>query len=295
MQGIVRVDRQLIQPAGPLLGGNLALTTIHRVGFAHPGDVGRRLFRFNAGATFRNNWQVATALGFDFPRVDELETRGGPLFPRPYAGFVQANLSTNAGAPVWATWNNQVDREAEAWRWSSRLTTSAALFDRWTLSLLTGWRANRDDPLFVDTIRDQGPPQHIVGDLDFNELELRLNSTVGLTRVLTLQVFAQLLRAVGRYRRFTELVEEPDGDLRFEDSDYPGVLDFVRLSLATNTVLRWDLGGGTAALIAYRAESLLDRAGDAAPFSVRESFDDLYGQGIAHLLLVKISYAWDAL
>ncbi|HWM86735.1 MAG TPA: hypothetical protein VNO33_12875, partial [Kofleriaceae bacterium] len=127
------------------------------------------------------------------------------------------------------------------------------------------------------------------------EVEVRLNTTVGINRALTLQVFAQVLRAVGQYERFRELVEQPDGDVGFEDSDFLGGLDFVRLSLSTNAVLRWDLGGGTAALLAYRAQSLINSSGDAAPFSVRESFDELYGQGLAQRLLVKISYAWDAL
>ncbi|HYU14723.1 MAG TPA: DUF5916 domain-containing protein [Candidatus Acidoferrum sp.] len=295
MQGVVRVDRQLVKPWGPLLRGNLALTTIHALGLAEPDQVQRRFVRFNAGATARNNWQLSTALGYDFPRVDPLETRGGPLFPRPRAATLLGDLQTSAAEPVWATWHNQVEHEGEAWRWTTQLTSSAALFDRWTVSLMTGWRANRGDPFFIDTIRNQGPPQTVVGDLDFNELELRLNSALGLSRVLTLQAFIQVLRAVGRYQRFRELEEGASGEVGFVDSDFPGGLDFVRLSLATNTVLRWDLGGGTAALLAYRAESLLSSAGDAAPFSVRESFDRLVGQGLAQQLLVKISYAWDAL
>jgi hypothetical protein len=295
MQAVARVDRQLIRPWGPFLSAFVALTTIQQIGFASPDQVQRRFFRFNAGGTFRNNLALNTAVGYELPRVDELETRGGPLFPRPHGGFVQADLLTSTARPVWFIWSNQGDREGRAWRWRSQLTSAAALFDRWTVSLLTGWRGNRRDPLFVDTIRNQGPPQYVVGDLDFDELELRLNTTLGINRVLTLQIFGQLLRAVGHYRRFRDLVEQPDGDVEFEDSTFLGGRDFVRLTLSTNTVLRWDLGGGTAALLAYRAESLLDRSGDAAPFSVRESFDDLYGQGLAQRLLVKISYAWDAL
>ena len=295
MQAVARVDRQLIKPWGAFLSAFVALTTIQQLGFANPDQVQRRFFRFNAGGTFRNNWQLNTALGYDFPRVDELETRGGPLFPRPRVLLVSGDLLTSTAKPVWATWTNQVEREGDAWRWTTRVTTSAALLDRWTVSLLTGWRANRGAPLFIDTIRNQGPPQYVVGDLDFDEVEVRLNTTVGINRALTLQVFAQVLRAVGQYERFRELVEQPDGDVGFEDSDFLGGLDFVRLSLSTNAVLRWDLGGGTAALLAYRAQSLINSSGDAAPFSVRESFDELYGQGLAQRLLVKISYAWDAL
>jgi hypothetical protein len=295
MEGVARVDRQLLRPWGPFLGGSLALTTIQQIGFAHPDRVQRRLFRFNAAGTFRNNWQLSTALGYEAPRSDELETRGGPLFPRPRGGFAQADLLTSTSRPYWVTWSNEVDVEGDAWRWRSQLTQAAALLDRWTVSLLTGWRANRGDPFFIDTIRNMGPPQYVVGDLDFDELELRLNTTLGLNRVLTLQVFGQLLRAVGHYQRFRDLVEEPDGDVHFDDSNFLGGVDFVRLSLSSNTVLRWDLGGGTAALIGYRIESLLSRSGDAAPFSVRESFDQLYSQGLAQTVLVKISYAWDAL
>jgi hypothetical protein len=294
MQGVARVDRQLVRPWGPLIRGNLALTTIQQLGLSEPDQVQRRFFRFNAGATARNNWQLSTAFGYDLPRVDVVETRGGPPFPRPRAFRLVGDLQTSTSRAVWATWQNQIDHEGDAWRWSSQLTSSAVLLDRLTLSVLVGWRGNRGDPLFVQTIRDQGPPQHIVGDLDLDQAELRLTSTLGLDRVVTLQVFGQLLRAVGHYRRFRELVEEPGGDVDFTDSDFPGGLDFVRLSLSTNTVLRWDLGGGTAALVAYRAESLLTRSGDAAPFSVREGFDDLYSQGLAQRLLVKISYAWDA-
>jgi Domain of unknown function (DUF5916)/Carbohydrate family 9 binding domain-like len=295
MRGVVRVDRQLVRPWGPLLSGNLALTTIQQARFAEPDQVQRRFFRFNAGGTLRNNWQISTALGYEFPRLDDLETRGGPLFPRPRGYVVVGDLSTDPSKPVWATWHNQLDREGSAWRWVSQLTSSAALLDRWTVSILTGWRANRGDPFYIDTIRSQGPPQYIVGDLDFNEAELRASSTLGINRKLTLQVFAQLLRAVGHYVRFRELMQGPGGDVSFAESDFTGGIDFVRLSLSTNTVLRWDLGGGTAALLAYRAESLLDSTGDAAPFSVREGFDELYGQGLVQQLLLKISYAWDAL
>lgn len=295
MEGVVRVDRQLVRPWGPLSRGNIAFTTIHQLGFAEPDQVQRRFFRLSGGATTLDNWQAGLELGVELPRADVLETRGGPVFPRPAALRLVGDLQSSASRPVWATWHNQADREGDATRWLSQLTGSALFADRLTMSLLAGWRANRRDPFFVDAIRDQGLPRFIVGDLDFDELELRTTSTYGIRRELTLQLYAQLLRAVGHYHRFRELIEAPDGDVGFEPSSFGGGIDFVRLSLATNTVLRWDLGGGTAALVAYRAESLLASSGDAAPFSVREGFDQLRGQGLAQTLFVKISYAWDAL
>jgi hypothetical protein len=295
MQAVLRVDRQLVAPWGMLQRGNVALTTIQAHGFADPRQVQRRFFRLNAGGTTRRNLVLETTFGVDLPRVDPIETRGGPLFPRPRALRSTAELRTSASRPVWATWTSQLDLEERAWSASSQLTGSALALDRWTISVLLGWRVNRGTTFYVDTIRDQGLPRFIAGDLDFDEQEVRVTSTLGLTRHLTLQTFAQALRAIGHYRRYRELIEDAGGSVRFADTEYAGGLDFARLGITSNTVLRYEVGGGTAVVVGYRASASLARTGDAAPFALREGLDRLSNERFVQQLLLKISYAWDAL
>jgi hypothetical protein len=137
----------------------------------------------------------------------------------------------------------------------------------------------------------------MIGDLDFEEFEARLTGSLGITRTLTLQTFVQVLWAKGHYQRFYELVQSSGANPSFVETDYllGEERDFVRASLSSNTVLRWDLGAGTAALLAYRLEGALSRAGSSAPFSFRESFNGLLGRGFSQRLLLKVSYAWSTL
>ena len=296
--GVFRVDRQLTKPLGPFRSGGFALTTLQSVRFADFTQPLQRRFRFDAYTTLQSNWRLSTALGYNAPVVDELETRGGPVFPRPHQIRWDLRVGTDASRVAWSEWRNRVEWEGGGFRLRSNLTTSAVILDRLVMALQLGWRGNRTIPRYITTVEDRGAPQYIIGDLDYNEFQIQLTATLGITRKLTLQTFAQLLWGVGHYARYRELVRNENGDMALVHSNYllgAPEEDFVRASFSANTVLRFDLGGGTAALLSYRVVGALSVSGSSSPFDFDESFFALSQRGFQQRLLLKISYAWSAL
>jgi hypothetical protein len=163
------------------------------------------------------------------------------------------------------------------------------ILGRLSLTLGVGWRQQRNLERWVETVETNDSSRYIFGELDQDELEIRLGGTLGLHRRLTLQVFSQLLHSVGSHDNHRELVG--DGVLRRTATDHQG--DFSTLRLTVNAALRWEIDGATAAHLVYKLGGAMDRDGERPSFDLGGSLAQLAHRPQTHLLLFKISHGFD--
>jgi len=147
----------------------------------------------------------------------------------------------------------------------------------------SGWRAR-----WVDVAADpvDGTPLYLFADLRAPVLSLTLRQQVVLSRRLTLQAYAQLFTAYGRYGAFYEAAR---GDGRIELSDlrprarpvatdasdpfaFVADPDFRTGALALNAVLRWEYRLGSTLFLVYtrgQTEPEWDGGDGPAPRTLR--------------------------
>jgi hypothetical protein len=93
------------------------------------------------------------------------------------------------------------------------------------------------------------------GDLLSRSLTVKLRQEVLVTRDLSLQVYAELFSALGRYKAYYTAPEPPDARLflrELEPTPAPAeALDFRLTSLRANAVLRWEYRPGSTLFVVY--------------------------------------------
>lgn len=242
-----------------------------------------------------NLWGWWAVIGHRMVTLDDRETRGGPVYPRPRElyGWIGGETNTARRLVLETTFFGSRERDALA-LWLD-VYLRAALWDRLSLTLYTRWRRVRDFPRWVETLERAGDrDRHLFGDLDQDELEIKLSAVLGLHRSLTLQLFGQLLRSVGTHGGFQELVLLDDGQTTLTPTSLVPDGDYSTLTLVLNAVLRWDLGGGAAAYLVYKMEGALDQEGRPVRrgLALGGALEELWDHQQGHLLLFKLSYGW---
>lgn len=238
-------------------------------------------------------WGIWTGVGHRFQTLDDRETRGGPAYERPWEVYGWFGGETDTARRLILDGTLVVAREDQAISTSLDGNVRLALWDRLSLVLYARWRRTRDYPRWVETVEGASRDRYIFGDLDHDELELKLTATLGLHRDLTLQLFAQLLRSVGTHARYRELQLLDDGATTLGATSRDSDADFASLSLIGNAILRWDLGGGAAAYLVYKLEGWVERDGRPVAFDLGDSLRELGRTDQTQLLLLKASYGWD--
>ena len=285
---------RLPQPWGGLR--ELYISLWGRYGFRHddPSVSFDRRVELTSWIMFNNHWEMWAGGGYRFITLDDQETRGGPHYPRPGEAYGWLGGKTNTSRKLYAESTVQVwVEDATPSMWAD-LSANAALLDRLTLSMMVRYHMRRDRPRWVTSVDGDGGTRHIFGDLDSDEVELKLSGVLGITRAVTISLFGQLLYSVGTYDGYRQLLPLHDGSSLLGPTSYDADADFVRLSMLLNAILRWDLGGGAAAYLVYKLSATLDRDGaNEASFDPSRDMGALFDQNQGHLLLTKLSYGWD--
>ena len=243
-------------------------------------------------AKLKGLWGIWGGVGHRLFTLDDRETRGGPVYPRPREvyGWVGGETDTSRRLVLEATC--LVAAEGDSLKLKLEGYVRAALWDRLSLTLYWRWLRMRDFPRWLETVDEAGERvRYIFGDLDQDELELRLSALLGLRHDLSLTLFSQLLHSAGAHDHFRELYLLDDGSTTLGPTSRTAEADFTDLSLILNAILRWDLGGGAAAYLVYKLAADLSREGaEAAGFDLSGSLSGLWDRDQTHLLLVKASY-----
>ena len=292
MQGIV----QHRMPAPWKFLRELHVSLWGMYGFNHtdPRLAFARILEVNSWAQFRNHWEFWGGGGYRFWTLDDRETRGGLPYPRPPEGYFWVGGKTNTSSQVYLDVTYVFASQDEGLHHSIQAALQMALFDRLNCTLFAKYRNTRGYARWVDTVSGFGRDRYIFGDLQQDELDLRLSALLGISRVLTFQVFAQLLYSVATYGdQYLELYPLDDGSGALGPTSYDAQADFASLTMQASAVLRWDLGGGAAAYLVYKMTGELSRDGRPISFDLEDDLSEMADEEQLHLLLLKVSYGWD--
>lgn len=218
------------------------------------------------------------------------------------------------------------------WSASDRLSLDANLSGEWEASLLawssnetflrtdTGWLIGLESgqPLGTDPadyaafddgdalgtilagVEPIGPDQYwvpVFGDRDSRALDLTVRSTYTFTPNLSIQLYAQLFTAEGRYDAM-RILRTRDALAPFDA--FPKRDEFALSSLQSNLVLRWEYRPGSTLYAVWthgrRQEDVLNPLGPWGPSPYDRSLGDQIGDTFAifpeNVFLLKLSYAF---
>ena len=287
------LERRLASPWRFLRDGGVGVWTQHGFNHTDPSLVFERRLELWTWFKFNNLWGLWTGAGQLWPALDDRETRGGPPYPRPAETFCWLGGETDTSARV-VFWSTAVFVAAAGQAFWVDGNLQANLLSRLNLQLYARWRMDRGATRWIETLERPSRDVYLFGDMDREELELKLSALLGLHRLVTLQVFSQLLFSVGRYDSLRALQTLADGSTALGPTAEQTDGDFATTRLIVNAILRWDLGAGTAAYLVYKLDGALDEEG--APVT---SFDPVGALGRlgreeqTHLLLLKLSYGFE--
>ena len=265
-------------------------------GFKHsdPEIVIDRLVELNTFAQFSNHWEIWTGGGFRFDVLDDRETRGGLVYPKAGEGWFWFGAKTDSTRQVYAEATYIYAQQDDGVYHEVNGAINAALWDRLNCTLFFKYHKGWGYPRWVETVTGSGRDQYIFGDLNLEGIDVRLSALLGITHLITFQVFVQLLYTIGTYDSYQELYPLDDGAGALAPTPYDAAADFTALTLQANAVLRWDLGAGAAAYLVYKLSGDLSRSGgEVKGFNIGPDVEDLLDEEQSHLLQVKLSYGWD--
>lgn len=283
-------------PAPWLIFREMDLTLWGQYGFNHtsPELSFERRVEAAAYAMFTNKWHIWTGVGHRFFTLDDRETRGGPAYPRPAQTYCWLGGQTDSSQRVSLELTMIYAREATSDEFHVDNNLRVALWDRLSASLFLRYRYQHDSTRWIQTLDRPGRPRYIFGDLDRNELDLRLQGMLGITHAFTLQVFGQILYSTGMYEdSYRELYPLDDGTAVLGSTSYDADADYASLTLLFNAILRWDLGSGAAAYLVYKLAGSLSEDGRPISFDLGQALDGLGDDKQSHMLLLKASYGWN--
>ena len=271
---------RMARPRGPLRESWVRVFTSDGVdydGFAVDRTIGAE---FEEVLTNRTSLSLTGT--YSLAARDNFETRGGPAYLRPASWGVDGGLSTDHSRRVVLGVGGYVRVEEDSPAGGPYVEVTLTPWDRFSIAPRLGYQRTRDRPRWVETVGDH----FVFGDLDFDQLEARLRSSLSFTRDFTLQLFAQYLHARGRHDDFRELVA-PDVLSPFA---YSGTPDFQTTSLLCNTVLRWEYLPMSAAYLVWTHRASL--SGDDPAFAPLDSAQDAFRTRGDDVVLLKLNYLW---
>lgn len=233
--------------------------------------------------TGRNDIREITETGvpYERPPYQYLECVGSTDKNRALSLTVDAYIGYVSASALLPSKSGGGGTVSLTWRPTPRLETQ-----------LTGEAiTNLDGPRYIGTSGDG----YLFGQLDPHGLSLTLRQLLVLTPRLTLQAYAQLFSAYGRYGPFFEGAPGPDGRIRLVDlhpTETSIDPNFHESALNLNVVLRWEYQLGSTLFFVYsRAQSELP------PNQGSALVTQLYPQQLllgptTDTVLVKWSHQW---
>ena len=287
------LERRLEAPWSILRDGGVGIWTQHGFNHSDPSLVFERRSELWTWGRFKNLMGIWTGVGHLFDALDDRETRGGPAYPRPADLYTWLGGESDSSRPiVFQSTASYSSGSGQTFMIDGSLR--ANLFSRLNLSLWARYRLDRDRTRWVETLARPARDRYLFADLDRDELEIKLSGLLCLHRLVTLQVFGQLLHSVGRHDSVRELYTLADGKTLLGPTAETAETDFATTRLILNAILRWDLGAGTAACLVYKMDGALDEQGDAVTsFDAGRALSRLGDAEQTHLLLLKVSYGFN--
>lgn len=165
---------------------------------------------YGAFATLRNNHQIGLRGQTTAPTLSTTALRGGPA--------LRTNGSTDIAASYETDGRNAFQVEVAGWLRTTFGTRGHSMglrselryrpSQRASISLEPGFRTGLDTDQYVGTLRPDGTPRYLFGQIRRRTLSITTEARYAFTPEMTLEVYAQPFVASGDYRQFAE-VDDP--------------------------------------------------------------------------------------
>jgi hypothetical protein len=237
---------------------------------------------------FTNFWNVYWNVFHNPPKLDDLDTRGGPPILKP----VNTNMSFGFGTDSRKRWglftNAGASREGAGWSMFVGPTLRLQPSARVQASISANYNAALDQAQWIENsdADSDGTTDHVYGRLRRNVVNITGRATYAFSPDMTLEAFLQPFVAVGDYADVGKLARPRSLD--FEPVTLEDDPDFNRKSLRGTVVLRWEYVRGSALFFVWNLST-----SDTSRPGVFSPGRDLAGAFRApgtNVLAVKINY-----
>lgn len=285
--------------------------------FNYDGDLIANGFYGNASIDFTNDRYIYTYGGPFFERLDDRNTRGGPLVRRPAGMDLGGGYGLAGRGKLFYEMDIGLSENSEGGR-ERAYTGMVGLRPRPNLKveLRPTFASTREHAQYVTTIGDETAVdtyggRYVFATLDQKTLEIGTRVDWTFTSKLSLQLYVQPFIASGNYHGYKELerprsmdyaaygidrgtIDQSDGVLIDPDGTGPAASfsfdnpDFNFRSLRGSAVARWEFRPGSALYVVWsenREDS--ETVGDFRP---RRDFSGLASGESEDVFMIKMSY-----
>jgi hypothetical protein len=238
---------------------------------------------------FNNFWYLYFNYFYNFGRLDDLDSRGGPPIVRPKSDNINVGVGTDS-RKRWNLFTNVAFGRAVGDGWygfvapnlrlqpSSRLQASIGASYNWAMDAAQ-WIENTDAD-------GDGTEDNVYGRLRRNVVNITGRATYAFSRDMTLEAFLQPFVAVGDYSNIGKLARP--SSFEFAPVALDDNPDFNRKSLRSTVVLRWEyLRGSTLFFVWNLSTSDESRPGT---FSPARDLRSAFSAAGTNVLAIKINY-----
>ncbi|MBW3628873.1 MAG: carbohydrate binding family 9 domain-containing protein [Gemmatimonadetes bacterium] len=238
-------------------------------------------------------WGFDASLGYNFERIDDRLTRGGPLAIRPASYMGRLSLESDPRKPIGGELDfGFLGDEGGSWARSVELTLDINTSPTWNLSLGPSYTKIHQDAQYVTSINDPAMTatfgrRYVFAPLDQTELGVVTRFNYTFNPDLTFELYAQPLVSNGEYRAPTFLARPRS----YEFEPYSGKApdrSFTTRSLRGNAVLRWEYRPGSTLYLVWQQERLNDEL--LSDFDIGGASRSLFDAPASNVLVLKASY-----
>ncbi len=266
-----------------------ALTCLSTYRWNWDGEPTSKILEFEPAWEFRNFWYAKLNFAHEFPAYDDPNRGIVGLYRRPVQNRFTAMLETDPRQSLvvisttgYTTGANGMNTIYTSLECTARLSSSIECVP--SLTVLS----TRNETAWPISFYTAGG-KNLFGTRDVDQFDMSMRGTVTFTRTVSLQFFAQVFLAKGRYDDFSELAS-PDRLVPYAYDRSSADPDFNEKVLNANLVFRWEyLPGSTFYLVWTQA-----RSGDNGLYgrTFSDNLSDAFKLPMDNVLLAKVSYWW---
>jgi hypothetical protein len=274
-------------------------------------------FNGNVQGNFKNYWGAGTGLTYETKDKSNNWLRGGPTFRKPNGFGWWAFVNTDSRKKLRFNLNLNYGHGLKVKTRFKNMNLSALLRpnDALNISLGSSISVNNREDQYVETATINGNTEYILSSIDQKTLSFTLRINYNITPDFTIQYYGQPFISRGNFSEFKKVLDpvNKERNSRFEnytaaqltydeeesiyslDADLDGEIDyqfgspdFNFLQFRSNLVVRWEYIPGSEVFLVWSQGTTNSGDPDKGIFSSLS--DDLFGQKINNIFLLKLTY-----
>jgi len=286
----------------------LEISTFQRWNFG--GDHTSNFNSLSGNVEFYNFWNLGGRINYQPRRVNQRETRGGPLMGSPEEWRFDLNMSTNRSAQQFGrlSLDYQTD-ETGGWQTGANAELRVLTSGRIEYSISPRYSQSLNRLQYIETLAG-GPAatfgnRYVFADLKRSTASFQFRMNYSFNPDLSLEVYAEPFVSSGKYdnpgelsepksirlNRYNVIEKNEDGDFVVEQNQQQFVVndpDFLVRSFRSNVVLRYEWRPGSLFFLVWqqnRSENL-SRGTIVDPTNI----PDVFGKAADNFFSLKFTY-----